>query len=255
MKFQYYSDIHLEFYNENINKIHRLFDKKTNADVLLLAGDIGYPNRKSYKHFIDMVSPKYKHVFVISGNHEYYKQHPSSMQDVDAMCRDICNQAPHGNVRFLQNEAHQISEDISIYGGTAWTCIPRSKFRSVEASVRDYELIHDFTPHVSNMLHQNFITGLESTLENTSEKMKWIVMSHHIPSHDLVDPKYKVKKYEDINVAFASDVHISHDPRIVAWVYGHTHSPLQKEKFYCNPIGYPGENQTWTLEKEFTIIS
>lgn len=49
VKFQYLSDLHLEFYNENLNKIQKLFCiKNATANILLLAGDIGKPTHKSY---------------------------------------------------------------------------------------------------------------------------------------------------------------------------------------------------------------
>jgi hypothetical protein len=54
VKFQYFSDVHLEFYNENINKVKRLYDIKSSpADVLLLAGDIGKPNMTTYSYFLN----------------------------------------------------------------------------------------------------------------------------------------------------------------------------------------------------------
>lgn len=51
-KFQYLSDIHLEFYNENVNKIQRIFgiDNKHRTG-LLLAGDVAYQYKPSYSFF------------------------------------------------------------------------------------------------------------------------------------------------------------------------------------------------------------
>jgi hypothetical protein len=55
----------------------------------------------------------------------------------------------------------------------------------------------------------------------------------------LVHPDYHDSP---INSAFATDVPLAEDPRIAAWIYGHTHKPNFGPRFFCNPIGYPSEN-------------
>jgi hypothetical protein len=47
---------------------------------------------------------------------------------------------------------------------------------------------------------------------------------------------------------------ISSDPRIVAWVYGHTHTGVERGKFYSHPFGYRGENANGNKPKVFQII-
>ena len=65
VKFQYISDIHLEF----CKKIPKI---KVLANNLCLLGDIGYPNTKIYKQYINQCSRNHKNVFVIFGNHCFY---------------------------------------------------------------------------------------------------------------------------------------------------------------------------------------
>ena len=63
------SDLHLEFYNDNVWKpIPNDQDKDT---VLLLAGDIGVG--LSAKGWITEMCGRYKYVIYILGNHEFYK--------------------------------------------------------------------------------------------------------------------------------------------------------------------------------------
>ena len=119
----------------------------------------------------------------------------------------------------------------------------------------DYRLIYGFNPNMSTLYHDKTVKGLCDVLDTHGPHHKWIVMSHHMPSFDLIDPKYLSDKFSDMNHAFATNIAVAQDPRIVAWVYGHTHTPLQRDKFYCNPIGYPGENTKWDLTKEFEIIA
>ena len=73
MRFQYLSDLHLEFYNECFSKIERLFvhkikNQRSRPDVLLLAGDIGYPFRNSYRRFLEEMSLLYERVVITTGN-------------------------------------------------------------------------------------------------------------------------------------------------------------------------------------------
>jgi len=69
---QLISDIHLEFYmsygTQRIRKQDNLKPIEPKADILVLAGDIGYPDNKLYKDLISDVSNKFKYVFVITAH-------------------------------------------------------------------------------------------------------------------------------------------------------------------------------------------
>ena len=72
MKIQYASDLHLEFKeNSNFLKHHPLI---VAAEVLVLAGDIGYIGDDNYSRhpFWNWASENYRQVIVIPGNHEFY---------------------------------------------------------------------------------------------------------------------------------------------------------------------------------------
>lgn len=253
MKFQYFSDIHLEHYHDNVGKVKRVFNiKSVDADVLLCAGDIGKPSHKSYKSFLSDMSVIFHKVLVVAGNHEYYGM-SMSMESVDELCREVTRQMPQNNVHFLQNEEIHLSEDLSVFGGTFWTHIPRSKYVYVTGMVNDYRCINAFTPDVSNQLHENAVSALQTCIDNTPPEHKWVVMSHHMPSLDLIAEQYRRQPYTDMNYAFASNIDIADVEKIKAWVYGHTHISHQHGKFYCNPVGYKNENKHWDLNKTFTI--
>jgi len=257
--FQYFSDIHLELYNENQPKINRMFIDKIKrqeqrAKYLLIPGDIGKPTSSSYQEFLASLSFLYDKIFVTTGNHEYYSMPFDSTTKLDNYCRDICLNVPNKNVFFLQNEVYAISETLSIFGGTFWTNIPQTKYSLVSNCINDYAKIPLFTPQTSCALHEQAIFLLQSHIER-NDKKRWIVMSHHMPSYSLIDSKYLTLAYNDINCAFASDIATATDSKIIAWVYGHTHLPSVVGKYYCNPIGYPGENNNWSLDKSFTVAS
>lgn len=251
--FQYFSDVHLEFYNENLNKISRLFDvHNTQAEFLLLAGDIGQPTKKSYAYLLGRLSPYFEKVFIIPGNHEYYNSE-MSMTSIENHCRQICSTLPHQNVTLLQNEYSTLFPNLSVYGTTLWSHIDDKYAKVVGDVINDYKCIPQFTPQVSNALHKKAVENLNDYIHNQSEDQKVIVMTHHMPSFDLIDDVYKTPFYQSMNCAFASNIAIRNDPRIVAWVYGHTHKPKVQGKFYCNPKGYPGENNNWEQNTFFKV--
>lgn len=254
--FQYVSDIHLEFYKDIPSFLPA-------ASNLILAGDIGNPYSLNYRDFLVNVSRNFGHIFLISGNHEYYKHSEKNwkrnipegkttievMNEIDNHIREITK--PYSNIHFLQNESfHFPNSELSIFGGTFWTNIPRRSYLAVERYINDYNAIPGFTPDVSNELHAAATAALESEIQKNPGR-KWIVISHHMPKNWLIVEKYQNCQY---NAAFASDIEIADSPEIVAWIYGHTHTPSIQNKYYCNPIGYPRENPETVIDFTRSII-
>jgi predicted phosphohydrolase len=237
MLFQYVSDIHLE-----ISK--KLPTIKPVAPYLILAGDIGYPTDILYKDFLEMVSKLFEHIFLISGNHEYYSK-DYTMNEIDTIILKICNSYP--NIHYLNNTIYEFN-NICIFGSTFWSYIKPDEESFIRMMISDYRCIPDFTPQTSNELYKTAINKLQTILDYYPNV---IVISHHIPKNELVVEKYKSSPF---NSAFASDIVLADHPNIKAWVYGHTHVPSINGNFYSNPIGYPGENNKLDYEKVFSVI-
>lgn len=245
--FQYFSDVHTEFYMSYPGKIHKLHINPS-APYLILAGDIGIPSNKIYELFLEMISKKFKKIFIVSGNHEYYKLKPNKkryndwMTGVDDSIRKIVSKFK--NIVFLQNQLYDIENtNLTIFGGTFWSKINPSE--RVSSVVTDYETIPSFTPIISNTLHDKAVASLSQALIDNPTR-DFIVISHHVPQYSLINMRYK---YSGYNSAFASDIEISNSPQIKAWFYGHTHIPNESGKFHANPIGYPDENNFKTFDK------
>lgn len=82
MKLLVLSDLHLEFYSEA--GISHVIGEicKTEADVLVLAGDISIIREPIYKTIFQMFSENYKNVVYVRGNHEYWHPLNSSQTQV-----------------------------------------------------------------------------------------------------------------------------------------------------------------------------
>jgi predicted phosphohydrolase len=255
LQFQYFSDIHTEFIKHTPNKIYD-FNIEVKAPYLLLAGDIGNPFTHIYERLLQLLSLKFKHIILVAGNHEYYQTKLTDttlsgnewIEYVNQKIRSITKEFP--NITFLQNEVYHIPDtNLSIFGGTFWTNVKAGEEDTIPYSISDYRLIPGFTVELSRELHSKACMALDRTLSEYPTR-EFIVMSHHLPTYDLIHPKYQ---YTKINSAFATDIPCRTNHRILAWVAGHTHTPIQIEKYYVNPIGYPGENKNSSFNLWFCI--
>lgn len=234
MKIQLLSDLHTEFMD--YDEAMLLFEQiKTNADILVLAGDIGNPNIPNYQLFLSAVSNHYPKVFLVAGNHEYYG---GTIDDTNEKIHQLCTSFP--NVTFLNNS-------MEVYAGHCW--IGTTLWTDVDPSTRhlinDCHRIEGADMHTFRSLHSGARSFLEATL--TDCPTPCIVITHHLPSFQLIDDRYKNDPY---NIWFASnldDVLHKHQDRITYWFYGHTHLPkdaiLHNVHMVCHPLGYEHE---WT---------
>lgn len=238
MKIQYFSDLHLEFLKKNFNKL--LSRIVPVAPVLVLAGDIGLPSNKSYEELLTNVSDKFTKVFVIAGNHEYYG---NTLPETNTRISSICQRLP--NVSFLNNSFEDY-QGVRFVGSTLW-----SKITDVASLTNDFSMIKGLTVTEYNRLYSDACDFVNNTLSSATNEQRVVMITHHLPSHSLVDPCYS--RYRRYQQCFASDLdHLIRSP-VVCWIYGHTHKPffgvMTSVKMCCNPIGYPGENATVDFEK------
>ena len=96
---QYFSDLHLETYHRL--KLNSILKKiKIVGEVLILCGDIGNPFSYNYRTFLEYISDKYKKIFIIAGNHEFYRN-GRSISDTIEKIKQIVEAKP--NISFLNN--------------------------------------------------------------------------------------------------------------------------------------------------------
>ena len=230
MLIQYISDIHLEVWKK---------EPKINikCDILCICGDIGDPYSKIYKKFMKDISKKFKKVFIIFGNHEFYNQ-KEEMYNVIEYVKNMINEEKLDNVTFLNNSCEEY-EGFLFVGSILWSKINDSKYL-----VNDFNMINDMSiSKYNNMYKENFIY-IDKILEENKDK-KVIILTHHMPSYDFIDDIYKVGDNKYYNQCFASDCSELFRDNVKLWIYGHTHksrvSYIKKIKFVCNPLGYPSE--------------
>lgn len=229
-RMQYLSDLHLE-YKSIVPKI------KPVGTYLALLGDIGNPYHCNYRDFLTQVSYKFEKVFVIPGNHEYWNH-----DNMDATINQIVKiTSRFPNLYLLNNDSYQL-DDITILGTTLWSEIGLSNQsqynkRGDHANIlyRDQKI----TVKDINKIHNKAVAWLEQEIPKSK---KTIVLTHHLPSYQLIIPKYRGVRYEMIHDRFASHLDYLIQPSIVAWLSGHSHCRVDMKinGVFCsiNAIGH-----------------
>ena len=241
MRIQYISDIHLELLHKK--KAVELISTKIQpkSEICILAGDIGNPlhSNSNYKDFLLNVSEKFKKTFVIAGNHEFYGNDiEQTKQEINKICMDI------PNVSFLDN-SYEDYDGYRWIGSTQWTKIENPQF-----IINDFSQIKNLSVNRYNNIHLESYNFLLDTLSESSRtNTKSIVITHHLPIYGLTHNKYRgvfFEKYSQCFNANFDELIKSNNSVIQGWFYGHTHErSVQKHHdvmFYCNPVGYSGEN-------------
>lgn len=241
------SDVHLEF--------RQNYQIKDGGDILVLAGDIGAPKLPSYKQFLLECKKNFKEVLVLPGNHEYYGA-KYTMTQYEEIIKDICTET---KCLYLNKQVHKIY-GITFIGATLWTKIPPECAKTVENKMNDYRSIRIgvkemFSARQCNELHEDHRKFIIDELSKVNEDEKVVVVTHHLPSKQLIDDKYKIDLYKDINCAYASNCEdiMKSSLNIKAWLCGHSHSIISKTiedvPCYINCVGYLSEGLDPIVDK------
>jgi hypothetical protein len=246
MSFQYASDLHLERIRDcNLDK--RTLPIKPVAPYLLLAGDIGNPNQSSYWQAIEWFSKNWEHVFLVTGNHDYYKssyQEEDTPDQIDQYIRDRCKAYP--NVHFLQLDSW-ISPDgrVQIHGCTMWSNVSDDEAETIERCMMDYHLINGIKSiKDTNRIHAHHVKWLTETLAKPTSASTVIVLTHHLPSFEVLHDRYWCGFINDTFATKLDDTLIK--PPVTHWIAGRSHMRTKHTfpngiRFASNPLGYTGE--------------
>lgn len=252
MTIQYASDLHLEFgENSKWLKDNPLIPS---ADILVLAGDIGYLGDANYKThpFWDWASANYKRVIVVPGNHELYK-----FFDINELQEAWTLDIRH-NVRAYYNSVIALDEETDLIVSTLWAKIPPSEEYLTERCVSDFKRIRNGEYRLSsqrfNEEHERCRLFIEKSVA-TSKAKNVIVATHHVPSFALMADEFKGSS---INGAFTVELgNYIANSRINYWIYGHSHRNINKTigntRCVSNQLGYVSQNEHQAFRRDAAI--
>lgn len=247
MKIQIACDLHVE--------TRKHFDpqyliEKTDADVLVLAGDIEPLRELS---FVNRVAARHqKPLIYVLGNHEFYRG------EWRHVFREVRQRAA-ANVHVLENEAI-IIDGVRFLGATLWTDFqlfgePLRDMQMSQACLADYRYIRydeqALTPEQTVLWHNESVRWLSGQL-SIPFAGKTVVVTHHAPhQHSLA----KVYARDPVSSAFVSDLSRLFNAVPQVWLHGHTHTcfdyVVNGTRVVCNVAGYPGEHHGQDVLPEY----
>lgn len=278
MKFQIYSDIHLEFFTvegklqKNYAAQH-LPEIPVLCDNLALLGDIGYPSHKTYRDFVLLQASRFKRVFIVAGNHEYYR---SSIQEVDAALTALAALKP--NIYLLNGVGHEFEEDgvvTRVLGTTLWTFVPDQHKDFIRMALNDYRQIRVldegvvvpppsfdtpkeeeddneipqplkgrlFTIDDSIRLHRLSVGFLEEEIKRAKkDNANVVIFTHHGPTGQHSTLKKPAEDEKVFEYAEYTDLEHLMGPPVLLWGFGHTHYSsrqlIRGTMVVSNQLGY-----------------
>ncbi len=230
MKLHILNDLHIEFED---------FEPPvTDADVVVLAGDIGVGMeglRWAEVRFPD------RPVIYVPGNHEFYHHDIALTDELKAQSPDQIhvldnNQVVIDGVRFLGSI---LWTDFALFGEA-------NKFFAMQQArqrMTDFSIIQNhgqrLMPEDAIRLHTASRDWLAAMLAEPFAG-KTVVVTHHAPSSQSVHPRYAS---DLLTPAFASNLEALMDgDRAALWIHGHMHDSIDYEiygtRVVCNPRGY-----------------
>lgn len=222
------SDTHLNMWKHKPEQMVKIFSLQ--APNLILAGDIGDPDDSSLHMFLNLARNKYKRVFYVPGNHEFYKADGSKKNPAAVLewFQKLDDQWPNFHFFYRRNE---LIDGVRILGATCWSTAPEG---TEWANLISREGKKD-------------IEFIEQGLSNSIEPV--LVISHYPSTLRVIEDGFR-GKLSQFN--YGQDLERLYRYPLHTWVFGHVH---QKHDFslpyasslygtgsvriICNPYGYP----------------
>ena len=245
--YQIVSDLHIEYKNDD--HLDPLQFIQPNADVLILAGDIGSLYKfNQLKEFLSKICPHFKATLYVPGNHEYYTQDNYPPQSFDALTDLLYSLENDIKTLYILQQSSIILDNICIIGCTLWSNslinIPKYIVRIPDMSTYTYNKKHN-----SDL---NFIKGMIDTCR--VKNMKLVVITHHCPTAKVLHATSKKDKFRSL---YVSDLdYLIHKNNVHTWICGHIHQnfdfDLQGTRVVGNQKGKPKDKIT-DFSKSFVV--
>jgi len=246
MDIQVISDLHMDFGS---------FKFEPAADYLVVAGDFGN-SFKYLKKFIMRWHDRYKKIFFVLGNHDYYEEYmlPAEMNLIVWLQK-------YPRVVWLDNDCYEI-EDRLFYGGTMWTNYWDNPIHEMVAQqgMNDFEYIKldrdvCLTPPAIKERFGLFAKGLTNC--QAMYGVPDLVVSHHGPSEMSLTPHFFG---DPLNPAYVEPMYKYLHGKTI-WIHGHVHTAfdyidpqMHMTRVICNPLGYrSGDVHGFKHDKTITL--
>jgi hypothetical protein len=271
LRFRVLSDLHLEFRAtpqalwQQLDGLlpyfrdpRSILNAQAGREVMCLCGDLGVPVKadrslnEDYVALLKMFVQRWPRTVFIAGNHENYWASPDL--PVGAAKREhtlqICHQAAAESGAQFLHKSSVVLDDTELLGCTLWSDIADNAFWSMNDSYYVFG-----SPMTYKDAFREELSWLQASLR-ASKARRVVVLTHHLPSLDLIHPRFRSSK---ITSGFATDLNsiiAEHAQKARIWFCGHSHESCEVQRdgvqLALSPLGYPHEKKaTALLETEF----
>ncbi len=273
MKIDILSDLHIDFYfrkKPTEDKIQSLYKNLLgNADVLIVAGDIGHYNKQNIQT-LKLIKEVfgYRHILCVLGNHDYYLIDGSSQRNYNyrsffraERMRELINSVE--GMYCLDGDIIEI-DGVKFGGCDGWydgEYIRRHFWKKDEEYMKGYiSLLWRRTMADADYLFDmdwQAYAGLQKEKIRSIYQETDVMITHINPS---IKKEHTHKKFrdEDTTGYFTFDgEEFLKNGSMRYWIFGHTHDRTEYKEHgvqcLCNPMGYPNENMNGNCARAMHI--
>lgn len=256
------SDLHVDHYiNHRVSLENYIYNALKPADVLCVAGDT-CDDPHLFVEFYKAVSPRYKKIFVVFGNHDltvhndsYFRNNPftKTQAKLDFLKAEV---SKLGNVSILDGTVEEF-EGVK-FGGTMafndWTWafnLNPDPDGNIPKFLYNWHYWFDYVNwNYMNNNHPEILGSEMKKLDHIVAQKPDIIMTHYIPLFFGVEKEYYYSE-STTYFYFNGEKYLDQLKDQSIWLAGHTHSVRTKDllqgdgrtiQLKLNPVGYPDEN-------------
>ena len=225
VQIQYISDLHVDHWD--IGTPFEMFVTPV-APILVIAGDICSAWLPIYAHFLSWCSRNWFLVIFITGNHEYHNTLGRTMDETDNHISVLARRLR--NTIFLQNGQSYVvpNTKIRFVGATLWAAIDPAIWVESGEKKGDFKNMYvatqfakrTATPSDTTALHALHKAYIASAILPKISGEQLIVVTHHMPSLQLLEPRFRGERWHTCYANADDDLFI---PNVRAWICGHSH--------------------------------
>ena len=256
------SDLHVDHYiNHRVSLENYIYNALKPADVLCVAGDT-CDDPHLFVEFYKAVSPRYKKIFVVFGNHDltvhndsYFRNNPftETQAKLDFLKAEV---SKLGNVSILDGTVEEF-EGVK-FGGTmafndwiwAFNLNPDPD-GNIPKFLYNWHYWFDYVNwNYMNNNHPEILGSEMKKLDHVVAQKPDIIMTHYIPLFFGVEKEYYYSE-STTYFYFNGEKYLDQLKDQSIWLAGHTHSVRTKDLLQgdgrtihlkLNPVGYPDED-------------
>ena len=238
MKICLLSDLHLDFHFDGGVEFVRFLTIPEDCDLTIVAGDLCQADHWRWHQSIQEICQKSKQVLYVLGNHEYYN---SSILEVDVRAHKLPNAFPNlivaSRAVILSKKEIPALNDLKLLAGTLW--FPNAPDQHLyKQYLNDFGFIEQLEPEIYQRNYR-FTELLDKVKSEPS-----IVVTHHLPSYQSVNPKYSDSPINRFFVGGEFQEEVK-DSQVKVWCHGHSHDAVNYKigntRIVSDPAGCPNE--------------